>query len=56
MNVFKTICFWMIPKITISISFNKVETYNVKVEDSTATFNGSKLMILIYIQLEECFY
>ncbi len=42
MNAFKTICFWMIPKITISIPFNKVETYNVKVEDSTATFQWLK--------------
>lgn len=42
MNVLKTICFWMIPKITISIPFNKVETYNVKVEDSSATFQWLK--------------
>ena len=42
MNVLKTICFWMIPKITISIPFNKVETYYVKVEDSSATFQWLK--------------
>ncbi|WP_241209434.1 DUF4097 family beta strand repeat-containing protein [Streptococcus sp. DD11] len=42
MNVFKAISFWMIPKITITVPFNKLEACNIKVKYSTAVFKWLK--------------